>query len=112
MSKVVYGPVLAIFKYCPNNSKIKCVERKLGILEILESKNRNSRKHYAVFYFSSVTDNPFTDSKNFITNSYAKTSICTLKKIEKEYTFYRDKGDEFIFEEIDSGIIKDLRTLN
>lgn len=112
MAKVVYGSVRAIFKYCPDNSKIKCAERKLGILEILESQNRNSQKHYAIFYFSSVTDNPFTDSKNFITNSYVKTSICTLKKIGKEYTFYIDKGDTFIFEEIDCGIIEDLRTLN
>ena len=47
-----------------------------------------------------------------MTNLYVKTSICTLEKNNKEYTFYREKGDVYIFEEIEGGVIEDLRTIN
>lgn len=112
MAKVVYGPIRAKFKYCPDDSKVKYAEGKCGILEILESEKKNPGNHFALFYFSSEIVNPFENGVNFMTNLYVKTSICTLEKNNKEYTFYRDKGDVYIFEEIEGGVIEDLRTIN
>ena len=53
MAKVVYGPIRAKFKYCPDDSKVKYAEGKCGILEILESEKKNPGNHFALFYFSS-----------------------------------------------------------
>ena len=51
MAKVVYGPIRAKFKYCPDDSKVKYAEGKCGILEILESENKKPSNHFALFYF-------------------------------------------------------------
>lgn len=111
MSKVVYGPVKATFTHCPDDSKVKYAEGKAGILEVLESEHKNPGKYFAMFYFSSAKDNPF-DEIDFMTDLYFKTSICELNIEDHVYTFTRDKGDAFIFKEIDGFVIEDLRWLN
>lgn len=112
MAKVVYGPMRATFTHCPDDSKVKYAEGKTGILEILESQNRNPGNHFAIFYFSSVRDNPFEGDEYFMTDRYIKTSICELDVENHFYTFNKGEGDAFIFKEIDGFVIEDLRFLN
>lgn len=112
MASLVCGPIRAKFQHCPDDSKVKYAEGKIGVLEIYVSENKMPGDHFAVFYFSSDVDNPFESDINFKTDLYIKTSICKLEIKENELILNRDKGDAFIFKKLDRGVEEDSGLLN
>lgn len=101
MSKEVLGPIKAVFKSCPEDSK---VYRQVGTQSdnfSLYKSNTYKDKYYGFMYYTlGLEDDP---EVHLIMNipGYVKTSYCDLEIKGNDIILNREKGGCFVFTVLD-----------